>query len=121
VEGFLVGQRLFAVTDVFRLAQRPGTVIVATDCPVRSAPAVLVGQWLEFRNPTGSITRAVVSGIEFLDPPKPDRPVGFPVRPDPPGSPVEVGAEVWSLPEDARQAEPGAPPDPARDVGSGSS
>jgi hypothetical protein len=94
-----MGQRLFAVIDVFRIAQRPGTVIVTTDCPERSAPAVLVGQWLEFRNPTVTVTRAMVSGIEYLDPPNPDRPFGFPVRLDPPGSPVEVGAEVWSLAE----------------------
>ena len=91
-----MGQRLFAVADVFRLAQRPGTVIVAVDCSERLAPAVTVGQWLEFRNPAGGVTRAMVSGVEHLDPPNPDRPFGFP---DPPGSPVEVGAEVWSLVE----------------------
>jgi hypothetical protein len=89
--------RLFAVVDTFRLAQRPDTVLVAADCSERDAPALSVGQWLEFRNPAGDVTRAVISGIEFLDPPNPDRPFGFPVRPDPPGSPVEVGAEVWSL------------------------
>jgi hypothetical protein len=94
-----MGRRLFAVADVFRLAQRPETVLIAADCSERAAPPLLVGQWLEFRNPSGGVTRAVVSGVEFLDPPNPDRPFGFPVRPNPPGAPVEVGAEVWALAE----------------------
>jgi hypothetical protein len=97
-----VGRRLFAVAEAFRPALRADTVIVATDCPERSAPTVLVGQCLEFRNPTGSVRRGVVSGIMFVDPPNPDRPFAFPIQPDPPGSPVEIGAEVWSLPVDAR-------------------
>jgi len=94
-----VGQRLFSVADVFRLMQRPDTVLVAADCSERAAPRISVGQWLEFRSPAGGVTRAVVSGIEHFDPPNPDRPFGFPVRPDPPGSPIEVGAVVWSLAE----------------------
>ena len=90
---------LFAVADVFRLPQRPETVLVAADCSERAAPPLVVGQWLEFRNPSGGVTRAMVSGVEFLDPPNPDRPFGFPVRPNPLGAPVEVGAEVWALAE----------------------
>ena len=105
-----MGQRLFAVAAVFRLAQRPETVLIAADYSERTAPSLTVGQWLEFRNPAGGVTRAMVSGIEHFDPPNPDRPFGFPVRPDPIGSPVEVGAEVWSLAEQ-RHAEPGAAAD----------
>jgi hypothetical protein len=106
------GERLFAVAEVFRLSQRPGTVIVATDCPARLAPALRIGQWLEFRNPSGVVTRAMISGYEFFDPPNPNRSLGFPVRPDPPGSPVEVDAEVWSLPDGPTQAEPSASTEP---------
>ncbi len=94
-----MGQRLFNVADVFRLTDRPGTVLVAADCSERNAPPLTIGQWLEFRNPAGGVTRAMVSGVERFDPPDPDRPFGFPVRPDPPGATVEVGAEVWSLPD----------------------
>ena len=56
----------------------------------------VVGQWLEFRNPAGTVTHAVVSGVEFFDPPNPDRPLAVPIRSDPPDSPIEIGAEVWS-------------------------
>lgn len=89
--------RLFAVADTFRLASRPGMVIIAADCPLRGAPRLETGKWLEFRNPDGSVTRAVVSGIEMLNPPNPDRPFGFSVRPERPDSSIEVAAEVWSL------------------------
>ncbi len=68
-----MGERLFAVADVFRLSRRPETVLIAADCSERAAPSLTVGQWLEFRNPSGSVTRALVSGIEHFDPPNPDR------------------------------------------------
>lgn len=101
-----MGQCLFAVANVFRLASRPDSVIVVTDCPLCAAPPVLVGQLLEFRHPAGGVARAVVSGIEFADPPNPDRPFAFLVRPD--GEAVGVGAEVWSLVGCAPDAEPGS-------------
>ena len=90
---------LFGVAEIFQLSSRPGTVIVAADCPERAAPTIRIGQWLEFRNPTGDVTRAIFSGIEFLDPLDPDRLFAFSVRPDPPHAPVEKGAEVWTTAE----------------------
>ena len=94
-----MGQRLFVVAAVFRLTSRPETVLVATDCPERSAPVRRIGQRLEFRNPSGGVTQAVVSGVELFDPPDPDRPFAFPVRQGSSDMPIGVGAEVWSLAE----------------------
>jgi hypothetical protein len=92
-----VGQFLFSVTGVFWVAQRPGTVCVTVDCPLRSVPLITVGQWLEFRNPAGCVTRAVVAGIELADPPDPDRTFAVVVQPNPLDSALEEGAQVWSL------------------------
>ncbi|HEY1188383.1 MAG TPA: hypothetical protein VGE74_12095 [Gemmata sp.] len=58
------------------------------------------------------MAQAVVSGVEFADPPNPDRPFAFLVRPD--GEAIMDGAEVWSLAGSVPDAEPGAAPDTAR-------
>jgi hypothetical protein len=49
-----MGRRLFAVADVFRLPDRPRMIFVTVTCPLRSAPPIRVGQWLEFRHPKGT-------------------------------------------------------------------
>ena len=49
-----MGERLFAVADVFRLADCTSMIFVTMMCPLRSAPPIRVGQWLEFRNPQGT-------------------------------------------------------------------
>jgi hypothetical protein len=94
-----VGQCLFRVADVFNL-RRVGRVVIATDCPMRSAPSLSVGDPIEFRNPDGSVFQSVVAGIELLDPPDPDRPLGFPLPFGTPAGAVQVGAEVWPLAEE---------------------
>ena len=93
----MAGQRLFRVADVFNLSI--GRVVIATDCPLRAAPSVRVGEAIEFRNPDGSVFRSVVAGIELIDPPNPDRSFAFPLPCGTPPEAVQIGAEVWSLVE----------------------
>ena len=91
-------QRLFKVVDLFVV--RGGRVVVTTDCTVSLVPSVRVGEPLEFRNPDSSVFRSVIAGIEFADPPNPDRTFTFPLPSGTPANAVQVGAEVWSLAND---------------------
>jgi hypothetical protein len=108
-EGFWVGQRLFRVAELF--AFHIGRVLVITDCPLRVVPVARIGDAVEFRNPNGTAFRSSVAGIELAGPPDPERPFAFPLPSDAPADAVQVGAEVWSLTTDTRQAEPVAAAD----------
>lgn len=94
-EGDRVAQLLFRVAEVS--SQETGRVVVVIDCPEPVAPAILVGEPLEFRNPDGSVIRSRVSVYDFAYPPKPADSFAFPLWYDTPANAVQVGAEVWSL------------------------
>jgi hypothetical protein len=97
-EGIGMGQPLFRVAECGP-DQRPGTVAVVVDYAFVPAPGLAPGQWLEFRSPSGGATRARLYGLVFVHT-DPDRPSVLRVQPEPPGAPIEAGAQVWSLTEE---------------------
>ncbi len=83
------------VEDVFEISGR-GCVIVP-GIPYSFESAIGKGEQVEFHNPSGSITAAILKGVEMVNRGKPMKHAPFSVNRDVKKGDIEVGAKIYLI------------------------